>query len=79
MFVGYSHSAYDVARIVFSCISMISPPMPCMLSRVFAYANLYDLSFLDVDGYIAGVTNPMFAQRYGTVINASGLNELLEE
>lgn len=30
---------------------------------VCSYANLTDLEFLKVEGYIAGVTNPMFQQK----------------
>ena len=36
------------------------PPLCGLLYRQFPYANLNDLAFLSVPGYIAGVTNPMF-------------------
>eukprot|EP00596_Hydrurales_sp_CCMP1899_P005118 CAMPEP_0119050090 /NCGR_PEP_ID=MMETSP1177-20130426/68129_1 /TAXON_ID=2985 /ORGANISM="Ochromonas sp, Strain CCMP1899" /LENGTH=771 /DNA_ID=CAMNT_0007028091 /DNA_START=405 /DNA_END=2720 /DNA_ORIENTATION=- len=47
---------------VLTAAAMISP-LPNILHRTFPYANLTDLSFLDVEGYIAGVTNPMFLER----------------
>ena len=61
LFVGYNHSAYDVVSMVLACVSLVSPPIPNILRRTFPYATLSDLDFLQVDGYIAGVTNPMFA------------------
>ena len=39
---------------------MVSPPLNGLRHRVFPYAWLGDLSFLEIKGYIAGVTNPMF-------------------
>lgn len=62
LFVGYDHAAGDVCQMVLSAISMIAPPFVNIIKRAFPYANLTDLSFLEVDGYIAGVTNPMFQQ-----------------
>lgn len=42
--------------------ALVSPPLVDIIRRVFPYASLSDLSFLDTKGYIAGVTNPMFRQ-----------------
>jgi hypothetical protein len=39
---------------------LVSPPVPNIIRRVFPYASLSDLKFLETEGYIAGVTNPMF-------------------
>jgi len=66
LFVGYNHAACDIAQVLFSCVSLVTPPLVHnhILRRVFPYANLSDLSFLEQDGYIAGVTNPMFQSRY---------------
>lgn len=66
LFVGYNHAASDIAQILFSCVSLVIPPLihNNILKRVFPYANLSDLSFLEHSGYIAGVTNPMFQSRY---------------
>lgn len=62
LFVGYDHAAGDVCQMVLSTISMVAPPFVNIIKRAFPYANLSDLSFLEVDGFIAGVTNPMFQQ-----------------
>lgn len=63
MFVGYNHAAKDIAQMVVSSVAMVSPPIINIIRRAFAYSNLSDLSFLEVPGYIAGVTNPMFQQK----------------
>ena len=60
LFVGYNHAAQDVCRFVLAAASMVSPPVEGILRRVYPYANLTDLSFLETPGYIAGVTNPVF-------------------
>jgi hypothetical protein len=62
LFVGYNHAARDIAQMVLSSVAMLSPPMTGIIRRTFPYANLADLNFLEVKGYIAGVTNPMFQQ-----------------
>ena len=64
VFVGYNHAAYDVCQMVISAIAMISPPILNIIRRTYPYANITDLSFLSTDGYIAGVTNPLFQERY---------------
>lgn len=63
LFVGYGHAAQDIAQIVLSAVAMVAPPMSGIIRRTFPYANLTDLTFLEVKGYVAGVTNPMFQQR----------------
>lgn len=63
MFVGYGHAACDIAQLVLSCVSMISPPLENTILRAFPYCNFSDLSFLDIPGYIAGSTNPMFQSK----------------
>jgi hypothetical protein len=60
LFVGYNHAAGDVGKFVLAACAMISPPCMRLVNRAFPYANLSDLTFLEVDGYVAGVTNPMF-------------------
>lgn len=62
MFVGYNHAAGDVSNFVLATVALISPPVVGVLRRAFPYATLSDLDFLQVPGYIAGVTNPMFEQ-----------------
>eukprot|EP01035_Chromulina_nebulosa_P019485 gene19485-25371_t len=43
-------------------VALVSPPINT-IKRVYPYANFSDLSFLEVPGYIAGATNPMFQQK----------------
>lgn len=63
LFVGYGHSAHDIAQMVLSSVAMVAPPLTNLIRRTYPYANLTDLTFLETKGYIAGVTNPMFQQR----------------
>ena len=64
MFVGNKDiPAGDVCGMVLAACSLLSPPFPLVPMRAFPYANLNDLSFLEVCGYVAGVTNPMFADK----------------
>jgi hypothetical protein len=63
LFVGYNHSTSDIAQMVLSAVAMVAPPLTGLIRRTFPYANLADLGFLEVKGYVAGVTNPMFQQR----------------
>ncbi len=60
LFIGYNHATGDVCKFVVAACAMVSPPCNGIIHRTFPYANLSDLSFLEVEGYIAGVTNPMF-------------------
>ena len=61
MFVGSPEiEAGTVCEMVLAAANMLSPPFPLLPARTFPYANLNDLGFLDVPGYIAGVTNPLF-------------------
>ncbi len=60
LFIGYNHAAGDVCKFVLAACAMVAPPCSHMINKAFPYANLSDLSFLEVDCYIAGVTNPMF-------------------
>eukprot|EP00601_Ochromonadales_sp_CCMP2298_P016521 CAMPEP_0173222990 /NCGR_PEP_ID=MMETSP1142-20121109/3547_1 /TAXON_ID=483371 /ORGANISM="non described non described, Strain CCMP2298" /LENGTH=432 /DNA_ID=CAMNT_0014151121 /DNA_START=52 /DNA_END=1347 /DNA_ORIENTATION=+ len=62
LFVGHNHAASEVAQMVLSATAMLAPPMSSLIRRTFPYSNLSDLSFLEVPGYVAGVTNPMFQQ-----------------
>jgi len=63
LFLGYNVASNDVCAAVLAACLLISPPVEgLLLSRVFPYANLTDLDFLEVPGFIAGTTNPMFRQ-----------------
>lgn len=48
LFVGYNHAAGDVAQMVFSAVAMVAPPLTNIIKRTYPYANLSDLSFLEV-------------------------------
>ena len=48
LFVGYSHSALDLAQFVLSTVAMVAPALPNVIRRTYPYANLTDLSFLEV-------------------------------
>ena len=62
LFIGYNHAASDVSSLVLSSIAMVSPPIPNIIRRTYPYASLSDLVFMETEGFIAGVTNPMFQQ-----------------
>ena len=62
LFIGYNHAAADVSSLVLSCTAMVSPPIPNVIRRTYPYASLSDLAFMETEGFIAGVTNPMFQQ-----------------
>ena len=64
MVVGHGHSTKDLTQIVLSLVSLAATACPGILRRAYPYVNLSDLGFLEGSrGYIAGTTNPMFAQR----------------
>ncbi|RHY34237.1 hypothetical protein DYB32_005453 [Aphanomyces invadans] len=52
-----------VCNYVLSTSALLCPPLLGLIHRQHPYANLTDLAFLSVPGYIAGVTNPMFKGR----------------
>ena len=60
---GLVCAVQDISQLVFASVSLVCPPALGLLSRCYPYATLSNLSFLDVEGYIAGVANPMFKQR----------------
>ena len=54
----------DVCDAVLATSKLFSPSFDGVLRRCYPYANLTDLSFLEnKEGYIAGVTNPMFSSK----------------
>ncbi|CCI44504.1 unnamed protein product [Albugo candida] len=61
--LGYNQPAGRVCSYVLAMSALICPPLSGLSHRQFPYANLNDLSFLSVPGYIAGVTNPMFKSK----------------
>ncbi len=60
LFLAKMAPAKDVCDLVLSACCLVSPPLFGVVQRSFPYANLNDLSWLEVKGYIAGVTNPVF-------------------
>ena len=66
IFCGYAHNGVATEQVV-SCVlsaaSLVSPSLVGTLRRSFPFATLADLSFLQVSGYIAGVTNPVFESK----------------
>ncbi|ETV88884.1 hypothetical protein, variant [Aphanomyces astaci] len=61
--LGYGLPAGKVCNYVLSTSALLCPPLVGVIHRQHPYANLTDLAFLSVPGYIAGVTNPMFKGR----------------
>lgn len=60
---GFNFSADEIQEYVLACASLVSSALPGIMSRVHPYAALSNLDFIEENGYIAGVTNPMFKQR----------------
>jgi len=61
LFIGYECSIEETCNFVNSCITLMSPIN--ISERVFPYEHLLNLDFLQKDGYIAGVSNPIFNSR----------------
>lgn len=54
-------SIYEICKMVTACINLVSPIN--IKGKIFPLISLQDLSFLSVDGYIAGVSNPLFKNK----------------
>ena len=76
VFLGYQQPASVACKAVLSACLLISPPFVGTLERAVPYANLTNMEFLSVEGFIAGVTNPLFEQRDN--VRPPSLNFLLE-
>jgi hypothetical protein len=63
IFLGFQQPASICCECVLSACLLISPPIQGTIHRAFPYANLVNMDFLQVPGFIAGVTNPIFEQR----------------
>lgn len=61
MIVGHNQPSELVCDTVLACCLLLSPPLTDCLSRAFPYCTLTNLDFMKVKGFIAGVTNPIFA------------------
>lgn len=60
LFLGHAQPAETVCLAVLSLPLLVCPPMKNILERCFPYTTLNNLHFLEVDGYVAGSTNPIF-------------------
>ena len=60
LFLAKMAPAKEVCDLVLATCCLVSPPLFGLVQRSYPYANLNDLDFLEVKGYIAGVTNPVF-------------------
>lgn len=63
LFISQTQRAAEVCAHVLAAPLLVSPPLEGVLSRCHPYANLTALAFLSCPGFVAGVTNPMFAAR----------------
>lgn len=64
LFIGHKMHARDLCRQVLAACLLTSPPLRGTKRRAYPYTNLTNLEgLLSTDGYIAGVSNPIFAQR----------------
>jgi Stabilization of polarity axis len=57
------HSASEIADYVLACSHLVAPPLLGISGRLYPYAALDNLGFLEEPGFVAGVTNPMFKQK----------------
>jgi len=60
LFLGHSQPAETVCTAVLSVPLLVCPPSTDVLPRCFPYTTLNNLDFLNVKGYVAGSTNPIF-------------------
>jgi len=60
LFLGHSQPAGGVCTAVLSVPLLVCPPLSNVLPRCFPYTTLNNLDFLNVKGYVAGSTNPIF-------------------
>jgi hypothetical protein len=59
---GLEYSADEIQEYVLAC-SQLASPLVGILSKLYPYAALSQLDFVDENGYIAGVTNPIIKER----------------
>lgn len=61
LFIGYECSIEETCNFVGSCQTLVNPIN--ISDRLYPYEHLLNLDFLQNDGYIAGVSNPIFSSR----------------
>jgi Stabilization of polarity axis len=59
-------SAGSVSNVVMTLAALVAPAIPFarVQSRLFPYVSLFDITFLQVPGWIAGTTNPRLAEAF---------------
>eukprot|EP01083_Nonionella_stella_P141388 435524_1 len=63
LFLAHNQPTEQLCRSVFSCCSLVCPPFPNLMDRIYPYCSLTALEFLEKPGFIAGVSNPIFEGR----------------
>ena len=58
LFIGHETSNFELCSLV-ACCSFLVYPLN-ISNKIFGYQHLLDLNFLNYNGYIAGVSNPLF-------------------
>jgi len=61
LFVSNESSCEEICSCVVACIHLVSPLN--IVSKVYPFEHLLNTSFLESEGYIAGVSNPIFRTR----------------
>lgn len=61
LFIGFECSIEETCNFVNSCITLVNPIN--VSEKIFPYEHLLNLDFLQKEGYIAGVSNPIFNSR----------------
>lgn len=62
--MGHNVSTSDICQSVLSIVGLVCPPLSgILMERAFPYVSLTDVIFQDVDGFIAGTTNPYFKEK----------------
>jgi len=62
-YAGKGISAQQLSQFVCAAGLLVSPPIYGILQRIFPFCSWNDLYFLNCNGYIAGVKNPLFKTR----------------
>ncbi|KAJ5076615.1 arf3-interacting protein [Anaeramoeba ignava] len=64
IFIGHKMKAGDVCGYVLASILMVCPPLRGLIRRIYPYADLKTIDeFIDIPGYVIGVTNQLFASK----------------
>lgn len=61
LFIGHDTSTESTCNMVNACITLVNPLN--VSDRIFPYEHLLNVDFVEKNGYIAGVCNPIFASK----------------